>query len=106
MAYAILAVEREARGEDHPWTVTVLRFVDDLNEVTITEILEPRRNRPNTAPVRSLDIHQSLRSRANSNAVAGILKANGWERSGKFASGPWKGQARFIRRDSGISSTE
>lgn len=95
-AREILERERDARGEDHPWTATVLAYVNDLNEVSIPEILQASEHR---VPA-GLGLPRERCERKHSLAVAGILKSYGWDRDGKFTSGVWKGQARYIRTNS------
>ena len=98
-ACAILDTTREARGEDHPWTSTVLNFVDGLTEVAISMIFEPAHQPTSGTTRKGLDIPQVQRTRAHSLSIAGILKAHGWTRDGKFTGGPWKGQARYVPVD-------
>ncbi|WP_417733412.1 VapE domain-containing protein [Roseovarius sp.] len=92
-ATAILESERRARDEDHPWTGIVLRYVENLDEVAIPAILEASEH----ATPSGLGIARERYERKHSMAVAGILKAHDWVRSGKFTSGNWKGQARYVR---------
>lgn len=84
----ILEREREARGEDHPWTATILDFVKDRDEVAIPDILQS---------YDGLHLDKASCDRKHSNAVAGILKAHGWARDGKFTSGHWKGNSRYVQ---------
>lgn len=93
-AVAILEAERQARDEDHPWTATVLRYVEDLEEVSVAEILQTKSG---SSPRVGLGIDKERCERKNSNDVAGILKRHGWRRDGKITSGRWKGQARYVR---------
>jgi len=92
-AKSILDTERDARGEDHPWTSTVLNYVEARDEIAIPELL--MKSEHSTPP--GLGLSSERCERKHSFAVAGILKANGWVRDGKFTSGNWKSQARYVR---------
>lgn len=85
---AILEETRDEKGEDHPWATVVLQFVENRQEVAIREIL--------TSKAGGLGFEDNKTSRGDSNAVAGILQKNGWEREGKFTSGRWKDAARYV----------
>jgi predicted P-loop ATPase len=95
-AQAILAALRESRTDDDPWTSVVVNFVDGLSEVAIPMIFE-HHGEPKDGKMRpGLDVAKQDRNRGKSNAVAGILTRHGWTRDGKFTSGQYNGQARYV----------
>jgi predicted P-loop ATPase len=87
---------RSSRGDDHPWTSIVLKFIEGFDEVAIPMLMQDYYPSREEHPRKGLDIPKERRTRADSNAIAGIMTQFGWQRAGKFSSGSWKGQARFI----------
>jgi len=84
-------IEEVARQEvsartasDDPWTADVLNYVEPMSEIAIVQILM------------HLGFDPTSRTRKDSNRVADILKEAGWQRDGKFTSGGFKDQARYI----------
>ena len=84
-------IEEVARQEvsartasDDPWTADVLNYVEPMSEIAIVQILM------------HLGFDPTSRTRKDSNRVADILKEAGWQRGGKFTSGGFKDQARYI----------
>lgn len=87
------AVEKIAQQEqkdrllEDPWQSAVLEKVAGKTEVCVPEILA------------DLLIETGRRDRAMSNRVVSILMQNGWIRAGKFTTGAWAKQSRYVPRE-------
>ena len=88
---AALTSQRQA---DDPWESKVLEAVVGETHTSTRAILD----------LVGLDtVH---RTKADAMRVAGILNRAGWEREGKYTSGPDRGQARYVRPAGGNLSGE
>lgn len=86
------AVERIAQAEqkdrllEDPWQSAVLEKIAGKAETCVPEILA------------DMLIETGRRDRAMSNRIVSILMQNGWVRAGKFATGSWAGQSKYVPR--------
>lgn len=86
------AVERVAQAEqkdrllEDPWQADVMEKVAGETETCVPRIMA------------EMGIETGRRDRASSNRIVSILMQNGWVRDGKFTSGSWKGQSKYVPR--------
>lgn len=84
------AVEKIAQAEqkdrllEDPWQSIVMEKVAGKNEVCVPEILA------------DMSIETGRRDRAMSNRIVSILMQSGWTRAGKFTTGTWARQSRYV----------
>lgn len=87
------AVERIAQAEqkdrllEDPWQADVMEKVAGETETCVPRIMA------------EMGIETGRRDRASSNRIVSILMQNGWVRAGKFTTGTWAKQSRYVPRE-------
>ena len=82
----VAAQEQKDRLLEDPWQANVLEIIAKETEICVPKIMA------------EMAIETARRDRASSNRVVSILMQNGWIRSGKFTTGSWAGQSRYVPR--------